>query len=268
MPGLKPIIFYDIPNIVQNEPWSANTMNTRHVTCLRSSSSSLTCHRYCLTFKGLPFQTVWLEFPEIKPFYEQHSLVPTTLYSTKGTLTPVCTLPVIMDPNTNRFITDSFAIAQYLDEQYPDTPKVLPNNTAALVHAFRTAFFNAIMGTILLASFRGAQKLNPESKEYYIRAREEQFGIPWEQFATHEKREEQWNVLRVACNTMDGWYATSNGQFILGDTPCFADFMVAGLCNWIRYCFEKEEWEEVKSWNEGRWRRLVEAIDTYLDCSK
>ncbi|KAG1882727.1 hypothetical protein F4604DRAFT_350310 [Suillus subluteus] len=268
MPGIKPIIFYDIPNVVQNEPWSPNTMNTRHVTSLRSSSSSLTCHRYCLTFKGLTFETVWLEFPEIKPFYEQHSLVPTTSYNIKGTPAPLCTLPIIIDPNTDRLITDSFAIAQYLDEQYPDTPKVLPNGTAALVHVFQTAFYNAVKGTSLLAGFRGAQKLNPESKEYYIRTCEERFGIPWEQFGMHEKREEQWDALRVAYNTMDGWYATSSGQFILGDTPCFADFIVAGLCNYIRYCFENEEWEEVKSWNGGRWRRLVEATDKYLDYSK
>lgn len=250
MSGLKPIIFYDIPCIVQGQPWSPNTMKTR----------------YCLTFKGLPFQTVWLEFPDIKPFYEQHSLAPTTLLDIKGAPTPVDTLPIIMDPNTNRLITDSFAIAQYLDEQYPDTPKVLPNNTAALVHVFQTAFRNAMMGASLLACFRGVQKLNPVSKEYYIRTRGEQFGIPWEQFASPEKREQQRNALRAACDTMDGWYATSSGQFILGDTPCFADFMVAGLYKWIQYCFE--EWEEVKIWNGGRWRRLVEATDRYLDCSK
>ncbi|KAG2066942.1 hypothetical protein BDR04DRAFT_1106024 [Suillus decipiens] len=250
--SLKPIIFYDIPSVLQNEPWSPNTIKTR----------------YCLTFKGLPFQTVWLEFPEIKPFYEQHSLAPTALRSIKGIPTPVCTLPVIMDPNTNRLIADSFAIAQYLDEQYPDTPKVLPNNTAALVHVFRTAFFDATRGGILLACFRGAQKLNPKSKEYYIRDRTERFGIPWEQFATPENTEEQWNALRAACNTVDGWYAKSSGQFILGDAPCFADFTVAGLCNWVRYCYENQEWEEMKNWNGGRWRRLVEVTDRYLDFSK
>lgn len=92
--------------------------------------------------------------------------------------------------------------------------------------------------------------------------------MPWEQFATPEKTEEQWNALRAACNTVDGWYATSSGQFILGDTPCFADFTVAGLCNWVRYCYEDQEWEEMKSWNGGRWRRLVEVTDRYLDFSK
>jgi hypothetical protein len=28
---LKPIIFYDIPSIVQGQPWSPNTMKTRYV---------------------------------------------------------------------------------------------------------------------------------------------------------------------------------------------------------------------------------------------
>ncbi|KAG2066951.1 hypothetical protein BDR04DRAFT_1058749 [Suillus decipiens] len=253
IPGLKPIILYDLASALQNEPWSPNTIKTR---------------RYCLTFKGLPFQTVWLEFSEIKPFYEQHSLVPTTLYNIRGTPTPLCTLPVIMDPNTNRLIADSFAIAQYLDEQYPDTPKVLPNSTAALIHIFHTAFFEAIKGCMSLSCFRGARKLDPKSKEYYIRDREEHLGIPWEQFATPEKTKEQWNALRAACNTIDGWYAKSTGQFILGDTPCFADFTVAGLCNWIRYCYEDREWEEMMGWNGGRWRRLVEATDKYLDFPK
>ncbi|KAG0708473.1 hypothetical protein DFH29DRAFT_892774 [Suillus ampliporus] len=250
--GLKPIILYDIPSIVQGQPWSPNAMKTR----------------YCLTFKGLPFETVWVEYPKIKPFYEQNSLAPTALRAMKGTPMPVHTLPVIMDPNTNRFISDSFAIAQYLDEQYPDTPKVLPYGTAALVHVFDTTFLNTTRGTIKMATVKGAQKLNPESREFYIRTRTERFGIPWEQFALPEKREEQWNILRAACNTVDGWYAKSSGQFILGDTPCFADFIVAGRFKWMQYCFEKQEWEEVKSWNGGRWGKLVDATDKYLDCSK
>jgi glutathione S-transferase len=169
-----------------------------------------------------------------------------------------------MDPNTNKFISDSFAIAQYLDEQYPDTPKVLPHGTAALIYVFQTAFLNASRNAARMAIVKGAQMLNPESKEYYIRTRVERFGIPWEQFAPPEKREAQWNELRGLCDTADGWYAKSSGQFILGDTPCFADFMVAGCFKWIQNCFEMQEWEEIKSWNGGRWGKLVEATDKYV----
>jgi glutathione S-transferase len=176
----------------------------------------------------------------------------------------VPTLPVIMDPNTNRFISDSFAIAQYLDEQYPDTPKVLPYGTAALIHVFQTAFLNAAIGAVKLTMMKGAETLNPESKEYYIRTRSKWFDVPWEQLALPEKKEEQWNELRVVCDTVDGWYSKSTSQFILGDTPCFADFEVAAYFKWIQYCFEKQEWEEVKSWNGGRWGKLVEATEKYL----
>ena len=172
-----------------------------------------------------------------------------------------------MDPNTNRIISDSFAIAQYLDERYPDTPKVLPHGSAALIHVFQTAYLDATKGSIRLGIAKGAEKLNPVSKEYYIRTRIERFGIPWEQFAPPEKREQLWNELRAGCDTLDGWYAKSSGQFIMGDEPCFADFMVAGRFKWIEYCFEKQEWEEVKSWNGRRWGKLVEATDKYLGLS-
>ena len=36
------------------------------------------------------------------------------------------TVPVIYDPATKRVIKDSFEIAKYLDEQYPDRPTLLP----------------------------------------------------------------------------------------------------------------------------------------------
>jgi len=250
MSTLKPIIFYDIASVVQGQPWSPNTMKTR----------------YCLNFKGLPFETVWLEYPKIKPFYEQNSLAPTTSWVIKGSPTPVHTLPVIMDPNTNRFISDSLAIAQYLDEQYPDAPKVLPydSDEAALIDAFQSAFMNAAKGISKLGIFKGAQKLSPESKEYYIRTRVEWLGIPWEQFALPEEVDKFWDGLRAACDIADEWYAKSSGPFILGDTPCFADFLVAGLFKWIQYGFEKQEWEEIKSWSGGRWGKLVEATDKYL----
>ncbi|OAX41399.1 hypothetical protein K503DRAFT_863865 [Rhizopogon vinicolor AM-OR11-026] len=252
MSTLKPIIFYDIASVVQGQPWSPNTMKTR----------------YCLSFKGLPFETVWLEFPKIKHLYEQNSLAPTTSWVIKGSPTPVpvYTLPAIMDPNTNRIISDSLAIAQYLDEQYPDGPKVLPSDSdeAALIDAFQSAFLSAAKGNIKLGTFKGAEKLNPESKEYYIRTRVERFGVPWEQLALPEKVDEFWDGLRAACDMADEWYAKSSGQFILGDTPCFADFVVAGRFKWIQYCFEKQEWEEIKSWNGGRWGKLVEATDKYL----
>ncbi|KAG2147461.1 uncharacterized protein EDB93DRAFT_1250605 [Suillus bovinus] len=251
MSMLKPIIFYDVSSIVQGKSWFVGTIQTR----------------YCLTFKRLPFQTVWLEYTEIKPFYEQHSLAPFATRNVNGTPITIHTLPVIMDPNTNRWIKDTFEIAQYLDEQYPDTPKLMPHNTAALIHVFHTAFYQAIKNTILLACFKSAQKLKPESKGYYIRTRVERFDIPWMHFASIKIRVAQWNALRTGYNIIDGWYAMSRGQFLLGDTPCFADFIVAALCKWAQYCCEDLEWEEMKNWNRGRWGRLMEAIDRYSDCS-
>jgi glutathione S-transferase len=42
---------------------------------------------------------------------------------------PHYTLPVIYDPNTNTAVSDSYNIAKYLDEHYPDTPTAIPRGT-------------------------------------------------------------------------------------------------------------------------------------------
>lgn len=45
---------------------------------------------------------------------------------------PWYTLPIIYDPSTDRVVADSLEIAKYLDEQYPETPNVIPPGTDAL----------------------------------------------------------------------------------------------------------------------------------------
>ncbi|KAF8131631.1 hypothetical protein EV363DRAFT_1483139 [Boletus edulis] len=48
----------------------------------------------------------------------------------------VYTLPVLSDPNTGAFITDSWATAVYLDETYPEKP-VFPKGSRGLIRRVR-----------------------------------------------------------------------------------------------------------------------------------
>ncbi|KAF9222780.1 hypothetical protein BS17DRAFT_782575 [Gyrodon lividus] len=81
----KPIVLYDIPSTTQGLPWSPNTMTTR----------------YCLGHQGLPFTTVWVEFPEIAD-----------LLKSKGLDINTYTLSAIEDPLTGVVVTDSIEIAR------------------------------------------------------------------------------------------------------------------------------------------------------------
>ncbi|KAG2223012.1 hypothetical protein INT45_012311 [Circinella minor] len=100
------IILYDL-KLFQTSglPWSPHTCKTR----------------YALNYKGIPYKTVWLTFPEV------HTEIPKI---TKSDAPP--TVPVIVDVlHDNKVVQDSWEIAKYLDETYPDTPKLFNNDIGA-----------------------------------------------------------------------------------------------------------------------------------------
>ncbi|KIJ59653.1 hypothetical protein HYDPIDRAFT_100338 [Hydnomerulius pinastri MD-312] len=239
----KPIIFYDIPHSVQGSPWSPNTLKTR----------------YTLGYKGIPFTTTWVEYPDIEPLLKSKGAKPTQVNG----LT-VYTLPVIEDPSTGAVISDSYDIALYLDKTYPDTPKVIPDGTQALIEAFHSGILTAFKDTILLSSVIGCAKLNPPSQEYYKRTRVERYNKKWEDFSPPEARPEQWKEMRRAWNAVDGWYQKSSGTFIMGDKPCFADFIVGGRIKWAKVSYSDNDWNEMAKWNGGRWEKLLKDLDPYL----
>ncbi|THU85865.1 hypothetical protein K435DRAFT_684748 [Dendrothele bispora CBS 962.96] len=55
-------------------------------------------------------------------------------------MTPLYTLPAIYDPSTKTGLTESFAIAKYLDEKYPEKLILVPKGTKVL----RKAHVNAM----------------------------------------------------------------------------------------------------------------------------
>jgi hypothetical protein len=63
----KAIIFYDIPGNVQpSKAWVQNTQKTRCVTIARyNMPGEFMFTRYTLNYKGLPYRTMWVEYPDI-----------------------------------------------------------------------------------------------------------------------------------------------------------------------------------------------------------
>jgi hypothetical protein len=85
-----------------------------------------------LNYKKLPYNTVWVEYPDIKPLSLEIGASPTS-HTADGT--PFYTLPAIYDPNTDKVVSESFEIAQYLDATYTERP-VLPRGSEGLQHMF------------------------------------------------------------------------------------------------------------------------------------
>ena len=77
----------------------------------------------------LPYFAIWAEFPDVQRVLTERSVGPTMKWSDGG---PNYTLPKIHDPNTNVAVEESTAIAEYLDETYPNMPQLIPGETATL----------------------------------------------------------------------------------------------------------------------------------------
>ncbi|THU79175.1 hypothetical protein K435DRAFT_875798 [Dendrothele bispora CBS 962.96] len=118
--------------------------------------------------------------------------------------TPLYTLPAIYDPTTKTGLTESFAIAKYLDEKYPDKPMLVPKGTEVL----RKAHINvprARMEPIWQFTLPKTDwNLNEESEAYFRRTREEIEGQMMEgMYLKGEKRKEEWKKLEEGLKQVD-----------------------------------------------------------------
>ncbi|KAJ7214203.1 hypothetical protein C8J57DRAFT_1483276 [Mycena rebaudengoi] len=239
------IILYDIPSTLPGKAWSPNTWKTR----------------YSLNYKGIQYDTVWLEYPEIEGFSKQVGVSPTK-YKPDGR--PTYTLPMIHDPTTGAFVANSMKIAEYLDRTYPDTPRAIPAGTAAFHRIFEEQASSLLLHILPNYALATAALLNPISEGFFRRNIEEMEGRKLEEMAPEASQEVQiWQTVGDALGKVDGWIK-ENGEcssYLMGDRIAFADIWIAAYLRWIQLVMP-ERWEEVKLWHDGRWAMLLDSLET------
>ncbi|GLB34463.1 putative glutathione S-transferase, N-terminal domain [Lyophyllum shimeji] len=244
----EPLILYDIPSTVPGQAWSPNPCKTR----------------YCLNYKGLPYKTVWVEYPDIEPLSKKIGALPTDVTNGK----PYYSLPAIYDPNTKTVLAESALIAEYLDATYPDTPKLFPAGTHALQHAFVPAFMQTLSALWQFALPATNNVLNPPSEVYFRRTREAMFGKKLEDVVpSGPAANEEWAKVKAAFDIVDGWLqkGEADGPYLTGKEPAFADFVVASFIWWFKKIWgaESSQWKDIMSWNNGRWEALIKGFEKY-----
>ncbi|KAJ7222192.1 hypothetical protein GGX14DRAFT_175374, partial [Mycena pura] len=246
----EPIILYDIPSKAPGCAWSPNTWKTR----------------YALNFKGLAYRTVWVEYPDIEAFCKSIGAEPTMI---RKNGTPYYSLPVIQDPNTEKIISDSARIAEYLDSTYPDTPKIVPVGTHTLQKTFMVAYDAATAPLIPYIMPAVATILRPKSEEYFVRTREASFGKKLvDMTPTGEAHKAAWKEVEAGFGKVDRWLNEGSNEgapFVMGDRISFADFMIAGELQWCVKAFGEDSdlWQDMMVWHGGRWAKLFNALKKY-----
>ncbi|KAL1914542.1 uncharacterized protein VTP21DRAFT_8167 [Calcarisporiella thermophila] len=162
-----------------------------------------------LKLKGLKYEVIPLTFLEIK------EVIPTVCETDSPTV------PVIVDGDV--VVSDSYKIAQYLEEKYPE-PSIF-HGTPAIHRAFdHYTLINFHMNFYKLSAAKIPKILDKENGEYFAESRKKYFG-PIEEL---EKRHDEFIPDLERNIPIFREMLQESGKFLSGDKVGYADIVLAG----------------------------------------
>ncbi|TEB09637.1 hypothetical protein FA13DRAFT_1749254 [Coprinellus micaceus] len=249
--------------------------------------------RLALNYKGLPHKTVWFG-----PFDMEEHAKPLGLPANQteiaddGTVGRY-TVPVLHDSSTGEAISDSTRIIEYLDEAYPDTPRIIHPETKTLAVAYEHTRFTEICKTAVknvvlhiyatitprVGSFMSSRVMSPEDELKYREMVKKNAGVDHtELVANKEVVEGMWEKAEEGLTLLDGYFRMAKlkfgpesegvkGGFLEGSKPGLADFSLGGFLIWMKRGLGEtdEQWKRIESWNDGRWAKYLDAMKPYSE---
>ncbi|KAJ6008201.1 hypothetical protein N7540_012177 [Penicillium herquei] len=269
----EPMIFYD--------------MATRPPVSLNYCSASPWKSRLALNFKNIPYSASWV--PHLKISQHCHPLDVSAGRKFEND-SDYYTLPILIDPNTNTRLEDSFEIAIYLQEIYPTAgagdlfpPQKLDfalNDDLAvfalLSERKETKYqeyskFNTSVDALFTSHaplMLYQMPLDLDTADGRKAGLVRRAGIsPWVHFEVEGEeraklKESLWSVL----GDLGRLFARDpTGPFILGQQASYADIIVGGWLRMMCMALPSDEWQEVKSWHGGIFGNLHDALEKYAE---
>ncbi|TWG93761.1 glutathione S-transferase [Mesorhizobium sp. J18] len=169
---------------------------------------------FALAHKGLDFKSIPTRFTEIPQVEEGVSR----------------TVPVIRDGDS--VVVDSFAIAEYLEDSYPERPSLFggEGGRAAARFVERWALTQVHPFIVSAAVVDIHDMLDPKDQIYFRANREERFGKPLEEVIAD--RDAGLAGFRASLESLRNMLKFQ--PFIGGKKPLFTDYIVAGAFQWAR----------------------------------
>ena len=167
-----------------------------------------------LAHKGLPFETSPVPF--------------TSVQTVEGGFSK--TVPVLRDGG--RVLNESFDIAVYLDETYPDRPSLFGGEggraMARFIERWSQLTLHPYLGAAALMDIHDC--LAPADQVYFRSSREARYGKPLETVAAG--RDAGLAAWRAALEPLRNMLTYQ--PFIGGAGPLYPDYIVAGALQWVR----------------------------------
>jgi glutathione S-transferase len=169
--------------------------------------------KYALAHKGLAFEVQPVGFTDIKGLFGD----------------PHRTVPIIEDGG--RVVSDSWAIADYLEAAYPDTPRLFATPAERSLTRLFDAWFlpaAAVCGFRLVA-LDIYRLLGAADRPYFRETREQRLGAPLE--SLEQGRGEREAAFSKALQPLRAVLA--DRPYLAGAAPGYADYIGWGLLRWV-----------------------------------
>ena len=187
--------------------------------------------RMALAHKGLAVETVPWHFTEKQKLPQPNA----------------GRVPVIVDGD--RIVHDSTAIAEYLDERYPDRPSLFACDVGRGLTRFVQNWTETVLqaGLIRLVLLDIYRHIGPADQAYFRGDREKRFGATLEDVV--KDREARLPAFRTSLDPLRR--TVERQKFVTGEAPAYADYIVFGAFQWARAISDFEllaEGDPVRAW--------------------
>lgn len=150
------------------------------------------------------------------------------------------TLPTI--DHDDKTIMDSLKIAIYLDETFPDLPRIIPEGMLPLYRGFQTYTNTCITAHVFpLLLPRVIDFLDDRGSEYFRRTREEVWG-PISESINQDKAkvDECWEKATPALKVVNQMLADNpDGPYMLGKQRSYFDMHIVSFLEWWKQSGEE-----------------------------
>lgn len=205
MASTDQIILFDLSSKdnATNKCWSLNPWKTRLV----------------LNYKGLPYTTEFLDYPDIEKrisphLKAEHYTSPTIKYT------------------DGRYIMDSRVIAETLEKDHPNPPMHLDSPYLANLEREIQPLMKALHPHYVPKVARNVLIEGP-SAEYFYRTRTATVGMPLDEYG--KKKGQDFTAAEPHLKTITGWLKeNADGPYFMGKTVSYVDFQWGGLLLFIR----------------------------------
>ena len=170
--------------------------------------------KLALMHKGLPFETIPWRFSEKNVI----------AFSGQGRV------PVLRDGD--QVVSNSWTIASYLEDAYPDRPSLFRGDGGRAVTRFVNAWADGVLvvGILRLIITDIFAHLDEKDRAYFRQTREQRFGAALETISADRET----NVLAFR-KTLEPIRTLLAAQpYLGGEVPAYADYIVFGCFQWAR----------------------------------